>query len=743
MIRTNKRMAILLILALLITLFTGAGAATAAGVTYQTLTAPVISTDVNDYQQLGKVSIDISDVRAMAAEGEWLMIKLPSNCEYDGVIGGDAAQAGLYIQYTNLTEVSSQKTADNWVEIQIQANPGADESGNAGNIFLDFQSIKVKSGSGDVEVTFSGPGIFYLLEEASIASIGAKAGINVKAESVKNIGEMGGYIDSLTVTESRARVLKEGDTITFRLPAGYSWGESDYIVAAGGWAFEGYHGMGPAGDFSFDVNGRELILSINDLPDGAGSAGKITIGTDALSSIYPLGGYPFIEVDDGTKYGDVEIKVTVSNPDIVVNDFKAATYDDYGITLKAVTEEEVIAGRTNQEIGSFKIEEEVRNSLKKGQAIYFNPPEGVKWVNYGTVEIDGSNIISASNYSVVSGSDGRKIKNTLTATSDKVTSLTFKEMKVSIEPWFTGPLTITVSGTADVGGNVKVAEVIKPVKLTVEGITKVAVGAMNQKAGNLIITEVKDGAVMSKAGHDQIMITLPKGVSFAGKPKAEVISGDLELGEVKLGSTGIATVDDALLIRINNKSAEKSSIKISDIYLTLDRTVPEGDILAKLEGVKNFGWAEGSTALVDFATSESIGSAAIAATITPAVSGTASFTIGSQYFMVGGVSQMMDVAPYIKDDRSFVPVRYLGENMLGATVDWNEGAQKVILKKGNVEVVLTIGSKSYTVNGVNKTADVAPEIVNSRTFLPARYVAEAFGAAVGWDAVTYIVTIQR
>ena len=74
---------------------------------------------------------------------------------------------------------------------------------------------------------------------------------------------MGGYIDSITVTESRARVLKEGDTITFRLPAGFSWGSSDYIVAAGGWGFEGYHGMGNAGDFSFTTSGRELILSIN------------------------------------------------------------------------------------------------------------------------------------------------------------------------------------------------------------------------------------------------------------------------------------------------------------------------------------------------------------------------------------------------------------------------------------------------------------------------------------------------
>jgi hypothetical protein len=41
------------------------------------------------------------------------------------------------------------------------------------------------------------------------------------------------------------------------------------------------------------------------------------------------------------------------------------------------------------------------------------------------------------------------------------------------------------------------------------------------------------------------------------------------------------------------------------------------------------------------------------------------------------------------------------------------------------------------------TADVAPEIVNDRSFLPARFVAEAFGAQVGWDAGLQTVLIQR
>ena len=741
--RKNKKISILLVLALMMTVLAGAGTAGAAGVTYQTLTAPVISSDADSFQQLGKIKIIIEDVRMVEETGAWLTVELPSNCTYDGVTGGNASQAGLDISYTNLVEISSQKTADNWVEIKIEADPAVVLTGGKGDILLDFKSIKVRSGSGDIKVKFSGTGLFAQMEDASIASLGSKTGINITTGSVKNIGNMGGYIDSITVTESRARVLKEGDTVTFRLPAGFSWGNSDYIVAAGGWGFEGYHGMGNAGDFSFTTSGRELILSINNLPVNAGSAGKITIGTETLSSIYPLGGYPFIDVDDGTKFGDIEIRITVSNTDLTVNDVKAASYADYGITLQAVKEKEVMAGRTDQVIGTFEIAEEVRNSLKKGQTIYFSLPEGVKWVDYGTIDIDGSNIISEAGYNAVSGSDGRKIKNNFTAGSDQITSLTFKDMKVSIEPWFTGPLAVTVSGNADVGGEVSVAEVIKPVKITAEGIAKAAVGAMQQKAGNLIIAETEEGVIMSKAGHDQILITLPKGVSFAGKPVVKVAAGDLELGEVKLGSTSAATVDDALMIKINADSSIKSTIKITEIYLTLDRTVPEGDILAKVEGIKDLGWTQGSTALVDFVTDEPVGSAVIAATITPAVGGTASFQIGSKNFLVGGVSQVMDVAPYIKDDRSFVPVRYLGENMLGTTVDWNEGEQKVILKKGGVEVVLTIGSKTYTVNGEVRTADVAPEITDSRTFLPARYVAEAFGSLVGWDAAGYIVTIHR
>ena len=102
-----------------------------------------------------------------------------------------------------------------------------------------------------------------------------------------------------------------------------------------------------------------------------------------------------------------------------------ASYEDYGITLKTAKAKEVMSGRTNQELAAMYIEEEIRGALKKDQTIYFELPEGVKWVDYGTIEIDGSTIISDSGYTAVSGSDGRKNK-ILAASSTKQTSLAFK-----------------------------------------------------------------------------------------------------------------------------------------------------------------------------------------------------------------------------------------------------------------------------------------------------------------------------
>ena len=57
------------------------------------------------------------------------------------------------------------------------------------------------------------------------------------------------------------------------------------------------------------------------------------------------------------------------------------------------------------------------------------------------------------------------------------------------------------------------------------------------------------------------------------------------------------------------------------------------------------------------------------------------------------------------------------------------------------QIILTIGEKAAQVFGKTKSNDVAPKIVNNRTMLPARFVAENLGAKVEWDGEKQLVTI--
>lgn len=101
-----------------------------------------------------------------------------------------------------------------------------------------------------------------------------------------------------------------------------------------------------------------------------------------------------------------------------------------------------------------------------------------------------------------------------------------------------------------------------------------------------------------------------------------------------------------------------------------------------------------------------------------------------------------DAQPFAdKNSRVQVPVRFVSE-ALGAKVDWNSKAQKVTVSLEGNQIVLTLGKKSYTVNGKTKQMDTVALRKSSRTFVPLRFVSEALGAEVKWDSLNYIVEIH-
>ena len=71
-------------------------------------------------------------------------------------------------------------------------------------------------------------------------------------------------------------------------------------------------------------------------------------------------------------------------------------------------------------------------------------------------------------------------------------------------------------------------------------------------------------------------------------------------------------------------------------------------------------------------------------------------------------------------------------------VNNNSGNEK---KESSNTIVLTIDEHDALVYGTTKTNDIAPKVVNDRTMLPARFVAENLGATVEWDGEKQLVTI--
>ncbi|TYO94522.1 stalk domain-containing protein [Desulfallas thermosapovorans] len=118
------------------------------------------------------------------------------------------------------------------------------------------------------------------------------------------------------------------------------------------------------------------------------------------------------------------------------------------------------------------------------------------------------------------------------------------------------------------------------------------------------------------------------------------------------------------------------------------------------------------------------------------------FIVGfEQYFVDGqtpGIS--MDAKPFIETGRTFVPIRYLS-NALGVTDDYiGWESPKVTLDEPGFPVVeLAVGSKTIKSDGQAQTMDVSPLLREGRTYLPARWVAEALGYEVEWDAQNQVV----
>ena len=123
-----------------------------------------------------------------------------------------------------------------------------------------------------------------------------------------------------------------------------------------------------------------------------------------------------------------------------------------------------------------------------------------------------------------------------------------------------------------------------------------------------------------------------------------------------------------------------------------------------------------------------------------------SLQINNPVMTVNGVDMEVDegrgTAPLIIEGRTLLPIRSVIESF-GGVVSWNGETSSVILEIGDDKVELIIGSKVAYYNGGEYTLDVAPQIINDRTMLPVRFIAESFGLGIAWEGDASTVHIVR
>jgi len=117
-----------------------------------------------------------------------------------------------------------------------------------------------------------------------------------------------------------------------------------------------------------------------------------------------------------------------------------------------------------------------------------------------------------------------------------------------------------------------------------------------------------------------------------------------------------------------------------------------------------------------------------------------SIVIGSKTATIDGEEKEVSPPAFIEKGTTYVPYRFIGEPF-GAKVEWVQQTRSVRATIGTTTIELTINSKKAIINGVPTTLQSPAIIKDGRTFVPIRFIGEAFGADVSWDQKTKTVLV--
>lgn len=296
-----------------------------------------------------------------------------------------------------------------------------------------------------------------------------------------------------------------------------------------------------------------------------------------------------------------------------------------------------------------------------------------------------------------------------------------------------GDVTLEVSGKGLTEETITILDVEAPVTVDTKGID-IKVGLKEIETTGKIT--IKETAKERLAQGKDIVLRIDD-IDNGLKIKSfdyKVVEGDLVLedgiGTWKAGDKAIG---------VKRVSTEASTIEITNIVMFTDRTVPEGkyDLLVGGNAISRITKdldddIDAAVTIKDFVNITTKNTEDIAGSANKAK---VAFVVGSTEYLVNGKVENMDVAPYIKDGRTMVPVRYVAA-ALGVRpeqVIW-DGVNQTATVLADKTIQVKLGSNMMVIDGVSVPMTAAAELTSDRTFVPVAEIARALSVPVAWDA---------
>ena len=448
------------------------------------------------------------------------------------------------------------------------------------------------------------------------------------------------------------------------------------------------------------------------------------------------------------------------------------------------------SGAYNDDTNTLKVsvEENTGDILNTSRKATFTFPEGIEVAGVDFKGV-GSDFISEIDGNVVT------IKN-YEKSGEESTGKTDFDVKfiLNAAPTFTGDVNVTLGGQFD-DVTLKVATVKAPYTVSAK-TSEVLIDYRYVPVNDIVITESEEGILEDG---DKVVLAVEK-MDFEDAGKVEVTEGDIDV-DVDIDDDYARDDKAYLTVTVNDESTEASTIVVSGLELYLDRTLPVGGYALQNVGntweydnkkvsgkekatdIEDVSKYQGMNILWDNSSDndnlydhDAVSSGDKEVTVGAknltypayfkykAVTVNDSYvdvitsardqddsttnkkiiiTVGASTMAVGTETVNLDAPAYINSENyTMLPVRAISE-AFGATVNWDAASRTVTVLSGQRIISMTIGSRTMYINGTPVAMNTTAAIVNDRTFIPVRDLANSLGiSAINWTEASGTVTLN-